>query len=111
MPTAADGWTDFNDIENGTVRVLYRHCINTPHMNKPFSVGDGEGNWCQGVVVGVGDTFFTVKLDLVTFRNVDDHPRFVRGNPRIADLLSDPTIAAEVRKIENDIKRREDEDT
>lgn len=107
MPTTADGWADFNDIDSrGVVTVLLKHCNAYPQVTYPFTLGDGEGNWCQGVVVEVGQKTARIRLHLDTWRNAGEpaSTTFVRGNPRIAELLSDPTIAAEVAKIEDETR-------
>lgn len=42
-------------------------------------------------------------------RAAERHESFVRGNPRLAELLSDPTIAAEVSRVEEEIKQNDEE--
>lgn len=105
--TLADIWTDFNDITDGNlITALMRHSyVDNVVIRSTYTFGDGEGNWCLGTVESIEGPIIRARLDLTTWHNVDDAPRFVRGSRRVADLLSDPTIAAEVRKIEDENHR------
>lgn len=111
--TTAELWADFNDIRDGNeVTVSLRHCNVMVRVGGTYSVGDGEGNWCLGTVQWVGDSYLVAQLDLTTWHNAEDGvppSSFVRGNPRLAETLSDPTIAAEVDRIVAETKRDDEE--
>jgi SH3-like domain-containing protein len=73
VSTTADGWCDFNDIEDGNaVTVLLEHCTVYPMVGEPYTMGDGDGNWCRGHVESFNGWIARVRLDLTTWHNAGE---------------------------------------